>query len=136
MANATTVILMQKTLSYTAGTHLTTHLDLETGCMGRSRSLKMAPFDRPYYDFLLVHSTNIALSCTVCSHHLQLFQILRYINALNNNNKGIDAYPSHQFVAVQSPGVHCRKMQCSSVPTPSSAVAKRPRDASYHRIFC
>ena len=48
MANATTVILMQKTLSYTAGTHLTTHLDLETGCMGRSRSLKMAPFDRPY----------------------------------------------------------------------------------------
>jgi len=27
--------------------------DLETGCMGRSRSLKMAPIDRSY-DFLLV----------------------------------------------------------------------------------
>jgi len=28
--------------------------DLETGGMGRSRSLKMAPFDRSYTTFLLV----------------------------------------------------------------------------------
>jgi len=28
--------------------------DLETGSRGRSRSLEMTPFDRPYYDFLLI----------------------------------------------------------------------------------
>ena len=29
--------------------------------------------------------------------------------------KGVDATPSRQFVAVQSPGVYCRKMQCTTV---------------------
>ena len=32
---------------------------------GRSRSLKMAPFDRPYATFYLSAIVNIALSCTI-----------------------------------------------------------------------
>jgi len=39
--------------------------DLETGGMGRSRSLKMAPFDRPDTTFYWFVSTNVALPCTV-----------------------------------------------------------------------
>jgi len=32
---------------------------------GRSKSLKMAPFDRPYMTFYWTAIVNIALSCTV-----------------------------------------------------------------------
>jgi len=39
--------------------------DFETGDMGRSRSLKMAPFDRPYATFYWSAIVNIALFCTV-----------------------------------------------------------------------
>jgi len=40
--------------------------DLENKVRGRSRSLKMAPFDRPLCDFLLVgHCKYRALSCTI-----------------------------------------------------------------------
>jgi len=39
--------------------------DLETGDRGRSRSLKMTPFDRPYTTFYWSAIVNIALSCTV-----------------------------------------------------------------------
>jgi len=39
--------------------------DLETGGRGRSRSLKMAPFDRPYTTFCWSAIVNIALSDTV-----------------------------------------------------------------------
>jgi len=39
--------------------------DLETGSRGRSRSLKMVPFDRPYTTFYLSAIENTALSCTV-----------------------------------------------------------------------
>ena len=39
--------------------------DLETGGRGRSRSLKMAPFDRSYTTFYWSAMVNIALSCTV-----------------------------------------------------------------------
>jgi len=39
--------------------------DLETGGRGRSRSLKMAPFDRPYTIFYWSAFVNIALSGTV-----------------------------------------------------------------------
>ena len=45
--------------------------DLEIGGRGRSRSLKMAPFDRLYTTFYWSASTNIALSCTV----FELFDI-------------------------------------------------------------
>ena len=38
-------------------------LDLENQVRGRSRSLKMAPFDRPYATFYLSAIVNIALSC-------------------------------------------------------------------------
>ena len=36
--------------------------DLEIGDRGHSRSLKMAPFDRPFYWSAIV---NIALACTI-----------------------------------------------------------------------
>jgi len=39
--------------------------DLENQVRGRSRSLKMAPFDRPYATFCWSAIINIALSCTI-----------------------------------------------------------------------
>jgi len=41
--------------------------DLEKQVRGRSRSLKMAPFDRPYATFYwsAIVNINIALSCTI-----------------------------------------------------------------------
>ena len=39
--------------------------DLENQVMGRSRSLKMAPFDRPHATFYWSAIVNIALSCTI-----------------------------------------------------------------------
>jgi len=39
--------------------------DLENQVMGRSRSLKMAPFDRLYATFYWSAIVNIALSCTI-----------------------------------------------------------------------
>jgi len=39
--------------------------DLENWVMGRSRSLKMAPFDRSYTTFYWSAIVNMALSCTV-----------------------------------------------------------------------
>ena len=39
--------------------------DLENQVRGRSRSLKMAPFDRPYGTFYWSAIINIALSCTI-----------------------------------------------------------------------
>jgi len=39
--------------------------DLENQVRGRSRSLKMAPFDRPQATFYWSAIVNIALSCTI-----------------------------------------------------------------------
>jgi len=39
--------------------------DLEKQVRGRSRSLKMAPFDRPYATFCWSAIVNTALSCTI-----------------------------------------------------------------------
>jgi len=39
--------------------------DLGNQVMGRSRSLKMAPFDRPYATFYWSAIVNIALSCAI-----------------------------------------------------------------------
>jgi len=39
--------------------------DLGKQVRGRSRSLKMAPFDRPYVTFYSSDIVNIALSCTI-----------------------------------------------------------------------
>ena len=39
--------------------------DLENQVRGRSRSLKMALFDRPYASFCWSSIVNIALSCTI-----------------------------------------------------------------------
>ena len=45
--------------------------DLENQVRGRSRSLKMAPFDRPYATFYWSAIVNIALSCAI----LALFDV-------------------------------------------------------------
>jgi len=45
--------------------------DLENQVRGRSKSLKMAPFDRPYTTFYWSAMVNIALSCTI----FELFDI-------------------------------------------------------------
>ena len=42
--------------------------DLENQVRGRSRSLKMAPFDRPYATFYWSTIVNIALSCAISSY--------------------------------------------------------------------
>jgi len=39
--------------------------DLETGGRGRSRSLKTAPFDRPYTTFYWSAIVSIALYCSI-----------------------------------------------------------------------
>jgi len=39
--------------------------DLENQVRGRSRSLKMTPFDRPYATFYWSAIVNIAVSCTI-----------------------------------------------------------------------
>jgi len=39
--------------------------DLENQVRGRSRSLKMAPFDRPYTTFYWSAIVNIAVCCTI-----------------------------------------------------------------------
>ena len=39
--------------------------DLKNQVRGRSRSLKMAPFDRPHVTFYWSAIVNIALSCTI-----------------------------------------------------------------------
>ena len=39
--------------------------DLENQVMGRSRSLKMTPFNRPHATFYWSAIVNIALSCTI-----------------------------------------------------------------------
>jgi len=39
--------------------------DLKNQVRGRSRSLKMAPFDRPYATFYWSGIVNITLSCTI-----------------------------------------------------------------------
>ena len=45
--------------------------DLKNQVRGRSRSLKMAPFDRPHATFYWSAIVNIALSCTI----LELFDV-------------------------------------------------------------
>ena len=46
--------------------------DLENQVRGRSRSLKMAPFDRPHATFCWSAIVNIALSCTI----FELFDVV------------------------------------------------------------
>ena len=50
--------------------------DLENQVRGRSRSLKMAPFDRPYATFYWSAIVNIALSCTIFEFFLTLNNIV------------------------------------------------------------
>jgi len=51
--------------------------DRENQVRGRSRSLKMVPFDRPYVTFYWSAIVNIALSCTIFAlFHLTLYNIV------------------------------------------------------------
>jgi len=50
--------------------------DLENQVWGRSKSLKMAPFDRPYATFYWSIIVNIALSCTIFEFFLTLNNIV------------------------------------------------------------
>jgi len=50
--------------------------DLENQVMGRSRSLKMAPFGRLYATFYWSTIANIALSCTIFEFFLTLNNIV------------------------------------------------------------
>jgi len=54
--------------------------------------------------------------------------------------KGVDANPSRQFVAVQSPGVYCRQMRCSTVPKTYRPTRRRsflhPRAAPVSPVSC
>ena len=50
--------------------------DLENQVRGRSRSLKMAPFDRPYATFYWSAIVNIAVSCTIFEFFLTLNNIV------------------------------------------------------------
>ena len=47
---------------------------VENQVRGRSRSFKMAPFDKPYATFYWTAIVNIVLSCTIC----QLFDVEYY----------------------------------------------------------
>ena len=61
--------------------------DLETGGRGRSRSLKMAPFDRPYTTFYWSAVVNIALSGTV-------FELI-ILNNIVTLKSGLDVTQDH-----------------------------------------
>ena len=50
--------------------------DLENQVRGRSSSLKMAPFDRPYATFYWSAIVNIALYCTIFEFFLTLNNIV------------------------------------------------------------
>jgi len=50
--------------------------DLGNQVRGRSRSLKMAPFDRPYATFYSSAIVNIAVSCTIFEFFLTLSNIV------------------------------------------------------------
>ena len=57
--------------------------DLESGVMGRSRSLKMSPFDRSCTTFYWSAIVTIALCCTIFD-----FFLLRIIVTLKNDTEG------------------------------------------------
>jgi len=56
--------------------------DLENQVRGRSRSLKMASFDRPYATFCWWSIVNIALYCTIFEFFLTLNNIVTLKSAL------------------------------------------------------
>ena len=61
--------------------------DLENQVRGRSRSLKMAPFDRPYTTFYRSAIVNIALSCAI-------FKLLT-LNTIVTLKSGLEVTQGH-----------------------------------------
>jgi len=61
--------------------------DLENQVRGRSRSLKMAPFDRPYATFYWLAIVNIALSCTI----FEFFNVENIVTL----KSGLEVTPCH-----------------------------------------
>jgi len=62
--------------------------DLENQVRGGSRSLKMAPFDRPYATFYWSAIVNIALSCTI-------FEFFLTLNNIMTLKSGLEVTPCH-----------------------------------------
>jgi len=63
--------------------------DLETGGRGRSRSLKMAPFDRSYTTFYWSAVVSIAVCCTIFKY-LTLSRPNRYLENVTEGHSSCD----------------------------------------------
>ena len=72
--------------------------DLETDGRGRSRSLKMAPFDRSHTTFYWSAIVNIALSCTVFELYLTLNNIMTLKSGLEVTQDHSNWYHSTAWV--------------------------------------
>jgi len=59
--------------------------ELETGVRGRSRSLKMAPFNRSYTTFYWSAIASIALCCTI---FLKIFVLTAFTNVTDRRTDG------------------------------------------------
>ena len=72
---------------------------LENQVRGRSRSFKMAPFDRPYATFYLSAIVNIVLSCTI----FELFDVDYYRDLeiwLRDHSRSLKLVPFNSLSAV------------------------------------
>ena len=72
--------------------------DLETGGRGCSRSLKIAPFDRPHTTFYSSAIVIIALSCTVFYSYLTLNNIMTLKSGLEVTQGHSNRYRSKAWV--------------------------------------
>jgi len=73
--------------------------DLENQVRGRSRSLQMAPFDRPYATFYWSAIVYIALSCTI----IELFDVEKYRDLeiwLRGHSRSLKLVPFESLGAV------------------------------------
>ena len=64
VSNSPSIVTMAVSLAISEIHSVKEWRDLEKQVRGRSRSLKMAPFDRPYATFYWSAIVNIALFCT------------------------------------------------------------------------
>jgi len=64
VSNSPSIVTMAVSLAISETHSVKEWRDLEKQVRGRSRSLKMAPFDRPYATFYWSAIVNIALFCT------------------------------------------------------------------------